>query len=109
VIVAACAGVQPVLMEIDSVHVDAVDAEGMDVGAAFPSPIDELDTELEGRLGRFHELGFVQAKYAIEIDDVRYRRLTDSDRADLFGFDERDRHIFRIQKTRKGGRGHPSR
>src|SRR5512138_3065733 len=61
---------QPVLMEIDPVHVDAVNAEGMDISVAYVSPIDELDTELEGRVRLLHELGFVQAEDPIEVDDV---------------------------------------
>ena len=86
-------------MKIDAPHVDAVLAERMEVGVAFPAPIDEFDTQLERGLGGLHELVFPDAENPVEIDDVGYGRFADADGADFIGFDERDRHILRVEQA----------
>src|SRR3546814_6187271 len=74
-------------------------AEGVDVAVALTPPIDEFDAEFEGRLGRLHELGFVEPEEVVEILHLRQRRLADADGADLFGFDEADAEARGVERS----------
>jgi len=103
-----CATMQPILMKIEPVDVDAVKAEGMKVTRAGSRPVDELDAELEGRLGGAHERGFDDAQEQIELQHVGNRRFPDADDADLFRLDERERNIVRFEHARQGRRRHPA-
>src|SRR5688572_33383992 len=66
VLVAVGAAVQPILVKVYALHIDAVLAEGMDVNFSFSAPIDELDAEFEGGVRRLHELVFSNAEHLIE-------------------------------------------
>src|SRR5688572_21032010 len=46
---------QPNLMELHAVGIAPIDSKGMDIAVPGPRPIDELDAQLEGRLGRPNE------------------------------------------------------
>lgn len=105
--IALRAAAQPILVEIDPLHVDAMLAKRVDVAVAAPRPVDELDPQLEGRLSRRHELGFVDAEHLVERQYVGNRRLAHPDGADGVGFDERDRHFFRVEQARQRSRRHP--
>ena len=70
---------QPVVVELHPLHVEPVEAERMDVVVARPHPVDELDAELVGRVGRADELMLVEAEHGVEQVDLRDRRLADAD------------------------------
>ena len=81
---------QPVVVELDPLHVEAVEAERMDVVVARPRPVAELDAELVGRVGRADEIMLVEAEHGVEQVDLRDRRFADADDADLVRFDQLD-------------------
>ena len=82
---------QPEVVERQSVQVGAELAETVDVAVADGAPVHELDAELERAARGAQELVLVDAQDAIEGDDVRDRRLADTDDADLVGFHEPNR------------------
>jgi hypothetical protein len=79
----------------------------MDVALADPAPVDELDAELEGGIGRRHERRLVDAERLVERAQMRQRRLADADDADLLRFDQLDAaapgHALHQRR-----RGHPA-
>ena len=81
------AALQPEVLEAGRPVILARHAEGMDVVLAGRAPVLEADAELEGALGRGHELLLVDLEQAMEGDQRRNRRLADAHRADLVGFD----------------------
>ncbi len=97
--VAVGAAVQPVLMEIKPIHVDAVTAERVNITVALTAPVDELDAQLEGRVGRLQELVFVDTEKLIEVNDIRNCGFTDPDYTDFIGFDQGDRHVLRTEQA----------
>jgi hypothetical protein len=99
---------QPVLVEVDALHVHAVNTERMEVDVALACPIPEFDAELERRLRGFHEGRFVEAQHAIEAENVGDRRFADADGADLVRFDQRDRDLPRVEHARERGGRHPA-
>ena len=82
---------EPVMVELDPLHVDAVEAERVDVALADARPVDELDAELVGGVGRADEIGLVDAEQRVEQHDLRDGRFADADGADLVRFDQFDR------------------
>src|SRR5690606_18502969 len=100
---------QPQLVERDAVEVVAEEPERVDVAVAEPSPVDELDAELDRPLGRAQELVLVEVEHGVEVDDRRDRRFAHSDRADRVRFDQRDSPAAVVEEARKRRRGHPSR
>ena len=97
----------PVMVEADIVHVTPERAERVDIAIALAAPIAELDAELEGGLGRGHELGLIQPQPLDEGADVRQRRLAHAHDADLFGFDQVHACVGG-QQLRDRGRRHPA-
>ena len=82
---------EPVLVHGHRVEGPAEAAEGVEIATPRPRPIDELDAELKGALCRPDEVILVDAEQLVEQPDGGDRRLADPDRADLLGFDQRDR------------------
>src|SRR5690242_19651302 len=80
----------------------------MEVAVAAPCPVDELNAELEGRLRAADEVVLIDTEHLIEQANRRNRRLADAHRADLRGFDQRDRAERARQRVRQGGRRHPA-
>src|SRR6187549_4210947 len=81
---------QPVVVELDAFHVEAVEAERVDVAVPDVGPVDEFDPQLVGRVGFADEIRLVQLEQVVEQIDLRDGGLTDADRPDLFRFDELD-------------------
>src|SRR3546814_10348777 len=48
--VAECLTFEPMVVKLDPEHVEAVEAEGMDIAMAGTDPVDEFDPELVGRV-----------------------------------------------------------
>src|SRR3546814_14685810 len=67
------------VVKLDPEHVEAVEAEGMDIAMAGTDPVDEFDPELVGRVGFADELVLVDAEQRVEQADLRNRRLADAD------------------------------
>ena len=99
---------QPEVVERQSVQVGAELAETVGVAVADRAPVHELDAELERAARGAQELVLVDAQDAIEGDDVRDRRLADTDDADLVGFHEPNR-ARAPEVVRKCGGRHPTR
>ena len=99
---------QPEMMERQSIQVGPELAETVGVAVADRAPVHELDAELERAARGAQELVFVDAQNAIEGDDVRDRRLADTDDADLVGFHQPNRTRAPEVVGKRGGR-HPTR
>src|SRR3546814_3689791 len=78
------------VVKLDPEHVEAVEAEGMDIAMAGTDPVDEFDPELVGRVGFADELVLVDAEQRVEQADLRNRRLADADGADRLALDQLD-------------------
>src|SRR3546814_13114131 len=76
------------VVKLDPGHVEAVEAEGMDIAMAGTDPVDEFDPELVGRVGFADELVLVDAEQRVEQADLRNRRLADADGADRLALDQ---------------------
>jgi hypothetical protein len=72
----------PVVVKSNAVEVLAEDPERVQVSIADLSPVNELNTKLEGRVRGPHEVGYVKAQPLIEVVDGRYRRFADANGAD---------------------------
>src|SRR5437899_9188700 len=81
---------EPMVMKLDPLHVEAVETEGMHVTLSEAGPVDELDPELVGGVRRTDEVVLVDFQQAVEQEDLRDRRLADPDGADLVGLDQLD-------------------
>src|SRR4051794_28678748 len=99
---------QPNVVELHSGAVAAIDTERVDVAVAPPRPVDELDAELERRLRFADEFVFIDSEQAIEVEQRRYGRLANADGADLFRFNQGDRHSSGNQLRKRRSR-HPPR
>ena len=97
---------QPIMMAAEPLPVLANHSEGVNVGSAG-IPIDELDAELERRLGAPHELGFVQLDKLIVFLDRGDRRFADSNRADRFAFDQLH-FVEALEQLAEQRGGHPA-
>src|SRR3546814_17297247 len=78
------------VVKLDPEHVEAVEAEGMDIAMAGTDPVDEFDPELVGRVGFADELVLVDAEQRVEQADLRNRRLAAADGADRLALDQLD-------------------
>ena len=99
---------QPLLVEAEAGLGATVDSERVDVARAFRAPVDEIDPELERRLGRPHHIGFVDADGIVEILDVRQGRFADPDDPDLVGFDKADPAPARREQRNQPCGRHPT-
>src|SRR3546814_10136708 len=86
--VAECLTFEPMVVKLDPEHVEAVEAEGMDIAMAGTDPVDEFDPELVGRVGFADELVLVDAEQRVEQADLRNRRLDDADGSDRLDLDQ---------------------
>src|ERR1043165_855370 len=80
----------------------------MEVASPDLSPVHDLDTELEGRLGGCDELVLVDSKQLVEADERWDRCLPDANRPDLLGLDQGGLRIAVVEKAREGRRRHPA-
>src|SRR5687768_8938928 len=99
---------QPQLVKLDRLRIQAELAKGMDVAIAQALPIDELDAELERALRVADELVFIEAQQRIERQQRRNRRFANTDRADLLRFDQPYGYAGVLDQTRQPRRAHPS-
>ena len=82
-------------------------AETVEIAFAWHTPIFEIDAQLERRLGRAHEVGFVDAQYAIIGNQRRDGAFTHPYRPDLLAFDQGDLRHWSQRAGECGGR-HPT-
>src|SRR5687768_10679284 len=78
------------------------------VGVAKPTPVDELDAELEGGIRLPDELILVNLKLIVEQANWGNRSLADADRSDLLRFDERDGVRLRSDNLGQESGRHPA-
>src|SRR5688572_957375 len=97
------------MMEVQTFHVDAVGTERMDIPLADPAPVDELDSELERRVGLAHEGVFIESQQAIEVENVRDGGLAHTDGADGIRLDHLDPDVGSFQESRETAGRHPPR
>src|SRR6185369_4039033 len=99
---------QPELMKLHRLDIRSEAAEGMQVALAR-KPVDEFDAELEGRLRLAYEVVLVDAEHPMERDEMRDRRFTHTDGADLLRLDQADARAGFSQRLRERSGGHPPR
>ncbi len=92
----------PEMMEVEPLHLLTISAEGVEIPVPDPAPVDELDAEFERRAGLADELRLVDAQQAVEVEDMRDRRLADPDGADRLRFDQVDLHPGQHMGQRRG-------
>src|SRR6185369_3279432 len=90
---------QPMMVKFDPQHVEAVEAERVDVAVADPRPVAKLDAELVGGVGRPDEITLVEAEQGVEQVDLRDRRFADADGPDLVRFNQFDRKLGQLAKN----------
>ena len=95
-------------MKRHALHVDTELAEGVKIAMPLSRPVDELDAELEAALGPPDKFILIDAQHPVEDVDLGNGRLANPDRADGFGFDERDRRIVAAKNLGQGGSSHPA-
>jgi hypothetical protein len=93
-------------MGVQPKHVAADLPEPVNVGFARGAPVDEMDAQLERRLGLADHLQRIDAGERQVIADVRNRGLAHPDRRDLVGLDEPDLDL--AQPLREHRRRHPA-
>ena len=101
------AAVQPEMLEAGGPVILAGQAEGMEIAVRPVAPAVEQDAQLEGRVGRGHELGLVDPEQPVVADERRDRAFADAHRADRLRFDQG--HLGRpAERARDRGGGHPA-
>jgi hypothetical protein len=75
-------------MKRHPVQIGSEDSERMQIVRADAAEIMKVDAQLEGRVGRLHEIRFVEAETFDEVANVRKGRLADADNSDLLGLDQ---------------------
>jgi hypothetical protein len=63
----------------------------MEIAVAPGAPVGEFNAQFECCAGRLDESGVIDLSKTVEQLDRGNRRLSDTDRSDLIGFDEGDR------------------
>ena len=82
---------QPVMMQRHPVKIGAIGAKGVEITAVLRPPADKFNAQLERALRRTQKRRLVDPQLRVEQLDRRDRRLAHTNRADLVGFDQRDR------------------
>ena len=98
---------EPMVLKGRKTDVAPDGAKGVHVTMAGLQPIDELNAQLEGALGRPDKGVLVQAEGGIEQMNLGNGGFTDPDRSDLFGFDQSDL-VAMGQKPRQRRGCHPT-
>lgn len=81
------AGADPVMMKGNAAEIMPERAERVHVALADVAPVEEVDTELVGGVGRRHEGGFIDAKHFVERAKRGKRRLAHPHDAYFLGLD----------------------
>ncbi len=76
------------MMEGDATKRVSKHSELMQIACPDRAKVAKVNPQLEGRMGRLHELGFVQAKHFDEMAYVGKSRLTHTNDADFLGLDQ---------------------
>ena len=84
---------QPILMEIYTLHIHANVSEGVNIGLALAAPINEFDAEFEGAIGGFQKFCFINTKHSVEIDHVRDGGFAHTHGSNFIRLDESDSDI----------------
>src|SRR5215211_364518 len=93
-------------MRMQPKHVAPDLAEAVDIALARRAPVDELDAQLERRLGLADHFQRVDAGEREVVADVRDRRLADPDGPNLFRLDQGDLDL--AKPLRQYGGCHPA-
>ena len=80
----------------------------MEIPVADLSPVYEFDAKFVGAARRFEELILANPKHRVEFCERWDGCLADPYGADRIRFDEFDRSLSVIEKSRQGRSGHPS-
>jgi hypothetical protein len=80
----------------------------VDIAVANLTEIAEIDTQLVGSVRLPHEVGFVNTKAFDKAAQVRQRSLSNTDNADIFGFDQGNPNLVTKHDGNAGCR-HPAR
>src|ERR1700692_3600192 len=100
---------EPALIEIVISNRSADDGERREVFLVALMPADKLDAQLVRCFGGANELLFIDAEPLNQPDERRYRGFADSNRPDLFGFDQLDLAQLAFEMMAKHGCRQPPR
>src|SRR5207253_2205226 len=108
--IASHAALEPVVMELDAKHIEAIKAERMDVAVTDSRPVTKFNAEFVGGVRRPHEVALVDPKKGVKQVDLRDGGLADADRSNLIRFDQLDCQVCHFaEDLRHGCRRHPAR